>query len=160
MYGTSNRIAPDGIVDRVYPQQQIRESVASADLVVCVLPLTDRTRGLLNEGFFECLKPDSMLVNVSRAAVIEEKALYDALTAGKLAGFAADVWWNAPKRGESESWPSVKYPFWKMDQVVLSPHRAGFVENALPHLDGAVENISALILGQPLQNLVDRNREY
>ena len=47
-----------------------------------------------------------------------------------------------------------------MENVVLSPHRAGFVEGSLPHLDGAVENIAALILDRPLQNLVDRSRAY
>ena len=158
--GTSNRCHADGNVDQVFPQSKLMEAAAHADLIVCALPLTTETRGLLNRHFFEVVRPGSMLVNVSRAAVIDEDALYDALISEKLAGFAADVWWCAPKRGESESWPSERHPFHKLEQVVMSPHRAGFVENSLPHLDGAVENISALILGKPLQNLVDRHREY
>ncbi len=160
VYGTSNRAQSIEAADRVFPQDRLAEAASHADLTICALPLTETTRGILNAEFFAGLKPGSMLINVSRSAVIDEDALYDALTRGKLAGFAADVWWRAPARGESESWPSAKYPFWEMDQVVLSPHRAGFVENSLPHLDGAIENISALILGQPLRNLVDRHREY
>ena len=99
-------------------------------------------------------------MNVSRAAVIEEDALYEALQTGHISGFAADVWWNAPKRGESKSWPSTHNEFQNMENVVMSPHRAGFIEGSLPHLDGAVENIAALIRGEALHNLVDRSKAY
>ena len=158
--GTSNRCQAGNAADKVYPHDQLQKAAACADLIICTLPLTEHTGGLLNAEFFSALKQGSMLVNVSRAGVIDESALFGALTEGKLTGFAADVWWSAPKRGESQSWPSQRYPFQQMEQVVLSPHRAGFVEHSLPHLDGAVENISALILGEPLNNIVDRHKEY
>ena len=160
VYGTSDHRAADGIVDRVFPQAEALAAAKEADLVVCALPLTPETRGRIDRAFLAALKPGTLLVNVSRAAVIEEDALYAALQSGQIGGFAADVWWNAPKRGESESWPSTHNDFQNMENVVMSPHRAGFIEGSLPHLDGAVENISALIRGEALQNLVDRSKAY
>ena len=67
---------------------------------------------------------------------------------------------NAPKRGETESWPSAHHDFQTMENVVMSPHRAGFIEGSLPHLDGAIENIAALIRGEALHNVVDRSKAY
>lgn len=158
--GTSDRRRPDETVAKVYPQAEMTEAVKDADIVVCTLPLTADTRGRIDGNFLAAMKPGAMLVNVSRAAVIDEDALYEALTTGRLTGFAADVWWNAPKRGESESWPSTHNAFAELENVVMSPHRAGFVEGSFPHLDGAIENIASLILGEPLHNLVDRSKAY
>ena len=158
--GTSDRRRPDETIGKVYPQAEMTEAVKNADIVVCTLPLTSDTRGRINRSFLLAMKPGALLVNVSRAAVIDEDALYEALADGSIAGFAADVWWNAPKRGESESWPSARNAFAELENVVMSPHRAGFVEGCFPHLDGAIENIAALIRGEPLHNLVDRSKAY
>jgi phosphoglycerate dehydrogenase-like enzyme len=160
VYGTSDHRAADVVVDRVFRQAEALDAAEEADIVICALPLTPETRGRIDREFLAALKPGTLLVNVSRAAVIEEDALYAALQSGQIGGFAADVWWNAPKRGESESWPSTHNEFQNMENVVMSPHRAGFIEGSLPHLDGAVENISALIRGEALQNLVDRSKAY
>ena len=118
------------------------------------------TKGLLNDELFSSMKDGAIFVNMSRAAVVNEDAVWNALESGKLGGFGADVWWNAPKRGESESYPSAKHEFWKLDHVVMSPHRAGFVEGSLPHLDGAIENIIALIEEKSLKGIVDTDRGY
>ena len=147
-------------VEKVYPQAEMTDAAREADIVICALPLTPDTRGRINAGFLSAMKPGVLLVNVSRAAVIDENALYEALIHGQVGGFAADVWWSAPKRGESESWPSASHAFQNFENVVLSPHRAGFVEGSLPHLDGAVENIAALIQDRPLKYLVDRSKAY
>ena len=160
VYGTSDHRAADDVVDRVFRHAEALEAAEEADIVICALPLTPETRGRIDREFLAALKPGTLLVNVSRAAVIEEDALYAALQSGQIGGFAADVWWNAPKRGESESWPSTHNDFQNMENVVMSPHRAGFIEGSLPHLDGAIENIAALIRGEALQNLVDRSKAY
>ena len=159
--GTSNRKTAGGMaVARVYPQDEIIDAAKTADILICALPLTQETRGCINTSFLDALKPGAVLVNVSRAAVIDEDALFCALQTEKISGFAADVWWSAPKRGESESWPSTHNPFQNLENVVLSPHRAGFVDGSLPHLDGAIENISALIQNKPLSNIVDCQKAY
>jgi phosphoglycerate dehydrogenase-like enzyme len=146
--------------DAAYPSDQIEEAVASSDVVVCTLPLTEATRGLIDGGLISSMRDGVLLVNVSRACVVDEDAVWDALQRGKMGGFGSDVWWSAPKRGESASYPSEMHEFWKLDNVVMSPHRAGFVEDCLPHLDGAIENIVAVARGLELRGLVDVDKGY
>ena len=144
----------------IYRSEQMSEAMALADVVVCALPLTDMTSGLIDADLIDNMKGNALLVNVSRAAIIQEDAVWNALQSGKISGFASDVWWNAPKRGETESYPSVRHEFWKLDNVLMSPHRAGFIEDSLPHLDGAIDNIIALAKGEPLACIVDVKKGY
>lgn len=159
-------IAVDGhatageIAVEVFPNDQIKEAVKLADVVICTIPLTDSTRGFINDDMFSVMKDGVVFVNMSRAAVVDEDAAWIALQNGKLGAFGSDVWWNAPKRGESQSYPSAKHEFWKLDNVVMSPHRAGFIENCLPHLDGAIENIIALSKGGKLTGIVDTSKGF
>lgn len=159
-------IAVDGFaqksdfVSEIYKNEDIKDAVAKADVVICTLPLTDSTRGFINDGMFAVMKDGVVFVNMSRAAVVDEDAAWNALQSGKIGAYGADVWWNAPKRGESQSYPSAKHEFWKLDNVVMSPHRAGFIEDALPHLDGAVDNIIALAKGEKLSGIVDASKGF
>lgn len=159
-------IAVDGhakageIAEEVYKNDQIKEAVGKADVVICTLPLTDFTRGMINDEMFACMKDGVVFVNMSRAAVVDEDAAWRGLESGKIGAFGSDVWWNAPKRGESQSYPSAKHEFWKLDNVLMSPHRAGFIEDCLPHLDGAIENIIALSKGEKLSGVVDASKGF
>ena len=149
-----------GIASEVYRNEDIKEAVSKADVVICTLPLTDSTRGFINDEMFAVMKDGVVFINMSRAAVVDEDAAWDALQSGKIGAFGSDVWWNAPKRGESKSYPSARHEFWTLDNVVMSPHRAGFIEDSLPHLDGAIENIIALVKGQKLTGIVDTSKGF
>ena len=159
-------IAVDGhakvgeIASEVYKNEDIKDAIAKADVVICTLPLTDSTRGFISDEMFAAMKDGVVFVNMSRAAVVDEDAAWNALQSGKIGAFGSDVWWNAPKRGESQSYPSAKHEFWMLDNVVMSPHRAGFIEDALPHLDGAIENIIALAKGKKLTGIVDISKGF
>ena len=155
-----SRAAASDIVSEVFANEEMKTALADADIVVSTLPLTDATRGLLGAELIGSMKNGAILVNMSRAAVVDEDALWDALSEGRIAGFGSDVWWTTPKRGESQSWPSAKHAFTELDNVVLSPHRAGFVENSFPHLDGAVRNLIALEKGEPLADIVDKKAGF
>lgn len=148
------------IASAVYPNHRMMEAAAQADVIICTLPLTEATRGMIGDEAFDGMKDGVIFVNLSRAAIVDEDAAWRGLASGKIGGFASDVWWNAPKRGESQSYPSQRHPFWEMENVILSPHRAGFIENSLPHLDGAVSNIIALAKGEPLTGVVDTAKGY
>ena len=148
------------IAQEVFKNDDIKVAIAKADVIVCTLPLTDLTSGFINDDMFAAMKDGVVFVNMSRAAVVDEDSAWSALENGKLGAFGSDVWWNTPKRGESKSYPSLKHEFWKLDNVVMSPHRAGFIENCLPHLDGAIENIIALCKGDKLTGIVDTSKEY
>lgn len=143
-----------------YSSLNMMKAVAKAAIVINTLPLTDTTRGLIDSNFISQMGAGSYLINISRAAILDENAVYEALVNGRLAGFASDVWWNAPRRGESQSWPSTHNKFEELDQVVLSPHRAGFVKNAFPHLDDVIVNLTHFIKGEPLINRVDVLRMF
>lgn len=153
-----NRTYPE--IEASYCSENMMEAVAKATVVINALPLTDSTRNLIDSSFIEKMNSEAYLVNISRAAIVDEDAVYEALVKGHLAGFASDVWWNVPKRGESQSWPSTHNNFEELDQVIMSPHRAGFVEGALPHLDDVIVNLAHFIKGEPLINLVDVKRMF
>lgn len=148
------------IAAEVYKKDQIKDAISKADVIVCTIPLTDATRSMINSEMFNCMKEGVVFLNLSRAAIIDEDAVWDALISGKLGAFGSDVWWNAPRRGETESYPSLKHEFWKLDNVLMSPHRAGFIENSLPHLDGAIDNIIALTKGKELTGIVNINKRF
>lgn len=155
-----DRALADRIASEVYRSNQIREAVRRADVIVCTLPLTDATRGIIDDEMFDSMKDGAVFVNMSRAAVVDEDAAWSALMSGKLGAFGSDVWWNAPKRGETESYPSTKHEFWKLENVLMSPHRAGFIEEGLPHLDGAISNIIALAKGEKLTGIIDVGKGF
>ena len=144
----------------VYSNDEIKTALAKADVVICTLPLIDSTRGMINDDMFAVMKDEVVFVNMSRAAVVDEDAAWRGLENGKIGAFGSDVWWNAPKRGESQSYPSAKHEFWKLDNVLMSPHRAGFIEDSLPHLDGAIENIIAIVKGEKLAGVVDTSKGF
>jgi phosphoglycerate dehydrogenase-like enzyme len=150
----------DSSCETVLGQEELIRALEQASICFCCLPLTTATQGLLSETALRSLPPGAFLINVSRAAVIDEDALFALLSSGNLGGFAADVWWNEPRRGESESKASLKHAFESLDNVVFSPHRAGFIEGDLPHLMGAVQNIAALIQGYTLSGVVDIEQGY
>ena len=154
------RLGASDIAEEVYAEDGLIEAVAKADVVICTLPLTDTTRGMINDDIFGQMKDGAVFVNMSRAAVVDEDAAWNALMSGKLGGFGSDVWWNAPKRGETESYPSERHEFWKLENVIMSPHRAGYVEGCLPHLDGAIDNIIALAQGGKLSGIVDTGKGF
>ena len=160
LFAVGGHADPEGCAVELYPKDRVYDAVSRADVLICTLPLTDGTRGMIGEKMFEHMKDGAILVNMSRAAVVDEDAVWQALQSGKLGAFGADVWWNTPKRGESQSYPSQKHEFWKLDNVLMSPHRAGFVEDALPHLDGAIRNLIALVNGEPLTGLVDKRKKF
>lgn len=149
-----------GIAKEIFNNEEIKSAISKADVIICTLPLTDSTRGIINDDLVSSMKDGVVFVNMSRAAIVDEDSVWNALSCGKIGAFGADVWWNTPKRGESESYPSKKHEFWKLENVVMSPHRAGYIEGCLPHLDGAIENIIALWKGSKLSCIVDKRMGY
>lgn len=90
----------------------LRES----DVVSLHLPATPQTRHLINGDTLALMKPTACLVNTARGALVDETALYEALTTGKLAGAALDVYESEPVTADN--------PLFRLDNVVLAPHAA------------------------------------
>lgn len=149
---------------KVYPPDQLLTILPQADVLVICLPLTPETEGLIGTREFTMLPPGAILVNVGRADIVEEEALFDALTHGVLAAAGLDVWYNYPESADArQSTPPSAYPFHEMDQVVLSPHRAGTLGNRqseILRMRALAQLINAAARGEPMPNRVDVDRGY
>ncbi|MHA1850128.1 MAG: NAD(P)-dependent oxidoreductase, partial [Candidatus Thorarchaeota archaeon] len=83
----------------------VKSLVEEADFIILSLPLTPDSKGLVNEEFISLMKPNSILVNISRGLIIEEKALFTALSEDKICGAGLDVWWRYPKKWRGKGSP-------------------------------------------------------
>jgi phosphoglycerate dehydrogenase-like enzyme len=76
---------------------------SAADAIVVSLPLTEGTRGIVGKAEFAAMRPDAVILNVGRGPVIDEQALYDALTSGQIGGAVIDTWYHYPTGDEAAS---------------------------------------------------------
>jgi len=94
-----------------------------------------------------------VLINVARARLVDEAALYAALASGHLGGAALDVWYLYPQRGEHRL--PATFPFHELPNVLLTPHISGWTTGTI---EGRVREVAAqldrLARGEPLQNVV------
>ena len=149
------------LVEGVVTPDEMEPYVRQADFVIIALPLTLETRGLVDERFLSWMKPTSLLVNVARGPIVNEKALYDALNQQKISGAAIDVWWHYPPRSRSEGFPPSEFPFHELENVVISPHRAAYSETIeRDQIRFAAENILRFVRGETPENIIDMRRGY
>lgn len=134
----------------VWPSARLHELLAVADYVVLTVPLTQETHHLIDAAALRCMRPQAVLVNVSRGAVIDETALVATLSSGGIAGAALDVFDTEPLPSDS--------PLWVMPNVIVTPHSAGTAPGGD---DRATEmflaNLQRYVLGEPLCNEVRRS---
>lgn len=121
------------------------------DIVVCLLPLTPDTEGVLNAKTFAAMRRGAYLVNAARGGHVVEDDLLAALESGQVSGACLDVFRAEPLPPES--------PFWKHPKVIVTPHIAAetFARSSAPQV---AENYKRLRGGRPLLNVVDRERGY
>ncbi len=144
---------PDPLVDQNYAPAQLNELIAASDYLLAALPLTADTRGMIGAAQIAAMKPETVFINVGRGQAVDELALIQALESGKIRGAALDVFAVEPL-------PS-GHPFYKMANVLVSPHTADRVEGFLsPAVDAFVENLQRFLDGKPLENLVDKHAGY
>lgn len=150
---------PDGFKE-IFPSESHFQVASEADVLIITLPLTSSTRNLIDQDVFQAMKPESFLVSVSRGAIIDQGALFKALDTKMIAGAAIDTWYQYPTADNPDTLPSGDYPFETLDNLILSPHRAGFLAGQMPHLDDAIDNIRRLAQGKPLLNEIMLNEGY
>lgn len=145
---------PEGTLpERYYTADQLHDLLKECDVVVIAVPLTPQTRNLFDAKAFHAMKQSAFLVNIARGDVCDEGALIEALQSKRIAGAALDVFKQEPLPAES--------PFWEMPNVIVSPHVTGLT----PHYqDRAMlifeTNIRRYLAGEPLYNLIDKNKGY
>jgi phosphoglycerate dehydrogenase-like enzyme len=144
---------PDGsLPDEIVGGEQLVEVVRTADWVVVSLPLTDRTRHLVDASVLAAMREDAWLVNVGRGAVVEEHALLEALEARTIGGAVLDVFSEEPL--------PPGHPLWSAPNALITPHISGGLERADLLGELLAENVRRLVRDEPLLNVVDPERGY
>jgi phosphoglycerate dehydrogenase-like enzyme len=147
-----NPSPPEGDVTVVGPGR-LHDELPQADVVVLSAPQTAETNRLIGAKELAMMKPDAVLVNVSRGKLIDEAALAAALESGRLRGAALDVFEHEPLARDS--------PLWARPDVIVTPHVSGFHAHYWPEASRLfTENLRRFEAGQPLANLVDKKAGY
>lgn len=138
-------------VDCFHGPDGLHAMLALTDCLVCLLPLTPATAGIVNAGTLARLARGATLVNAGRGGHVVESDLLDALRSGHIAHATLDVFATEPLPAD--------HPFWAEPNLTLTPHVASITvpESAI---QGIVANYSRMHLGLPLEDLVDFERGY
>ncbi|MFT4083748.1 MAG: D-2-hydroxyacid dehydrogenase [Nocardioides sp.] len=145
------RVDHDGV--EVVDPGRLHEVLGRSDYVVVVVPLTTETRGMIDAAALAATKPGATLVNVARGGIVDEEALLAALRSGHLAGAALDVFDVEPLPADSV--------WWDEPNVFVTPHASGLAPSyAEQVLDIVTSNLARFERGEPLLNLVNRDRGY
>lgn len=134
-----------------FSKEQLHEFLNEINVLVCLLPLTPDTEGILNADFFKQCKPGTYLINVARGKHLVEEDLIPAINQGFLSGALLDVYRIEPLVKE--------HPFWDEERIQITPHIAS-VTNPKAASPQIIENLNRLKANQPLINLVNRQRGY
>jgi phosphoglycerate dehydrogenase-like enzyme len=123
------------------------ELLSSADVISLHVPLTTQTRHLIDKVALQRMRKGAYLINTARGPLVDESALYDALTSGQLAGAALDVFEREPPFGSK---------LLELPNIVVTPHIAAGTRDALNEkMKSAFANIVRYQRGEPLENEVD-----
>jgi D-3-phosphoglycerate dehydrogenase len=123
--------------------ENVQAVLGEIDILTVHIPLSDDTRNLIDEAAFKALPRDAFVINCARGGIVDEAALWAALTSGEIAGAGLDVFEQEPPPGD--------HPLFALDNVILSPHSAGLtlecakrmavstVRNVLAGIDGDLD---------------------
>lgn len=124
-----------------------------SDFLVVAAPLTSETRGMIGAAQLALLPLGSFLLNVSCAELIEEEPLFEALSRGRLAGAALDVWYQYPDPGQTGH--GSRLPFHELPNVFCTPHYSAWTSGMIHRrIDAMCQNLRRLAVGQPLERVV------
>ena len=119
---------PEG-VSFIGGPEHLDDVLRQSDFVAITLPLSAQTRDLLDARRLRLMRPTAYLINVARAEIVDEAALYQVLATGGLAGAALDVWRRYPSAPEKT--PPATQPFHELPNVIMTPHVSGWTEGML-----------------------------
>ncbi|WP_420969451.1 2-hydroxyacid dehydrogenase [Bradyrhizobium sp. B120] len=148
-------------VDSMHSMDELHTVLPKCDYVVVATPFTDETSRFFGKAEFAAMKPSSFLINISRGKCIQEQPLYEALTSGRLRGFAADVW---PRYEYGETFPigyTSRLEIHKLPNVIGSLGEAGNADDVKErHIQWGTESLSDFARGKPIRREVNLDEGY
>ncbi len=157
IHGINSSGHTDEPVEFVGTLADLDQVLAAADVAVIALPLTHATRGLIGARELGLMKPAAILVNVGRAAIMDEGALYEHLRDQPEFCAGIDTWWQEPGPGSGFS---TRYPFFELPNLFGSPHNSGVTDGALQvGARKAAENARRFLRGEAVLG-VARREDY
>lgn len=143
--GIRRHAAPADYYDEVLPPAALDAQLPACGWLVLACPLSAQTRGLIDARRLALLPPTAGLVNIARGEIVDEAALIDALSNGRLRCAYLDVFVQEPLARES--------PLWRLPNVLISPHNAGAsIGTYARGVEIFLRNLGAYLIGQPLAN--------
>jgi len=147
-------VADKGAASEIYPLGELNRMLPQCDFVLVAAALAPETRGLIDARRLALMKPTALLVNIGRAAIVDEEALYNALKDKRLGGAALDVWWRHWSPEQPDRRPS-RFPFHELPSVLMTPHCSGFTEGTADRRWGDLAaNLDRYVRGEPMHNIV------
>lgn len=138
-------------VDCFAGSAELADFLAGCEVLLCLLPLTAETSGLLSADLFARLPMGAALINAGRGAQLNEADLLAAMRGGRIGSATLDVFQAEPLPRD--------HPFWRQDRLFITPHNASFTDPAAA-ARAIRQQIENDIAGLPLQHVVDRSRGY
>ncbi|MSQ73289.1 MAG: D-2-hydroxyacid dehydrogenase [Betaproteobacteria bacterium] len=151
--GTRRRVEALPGVERIHAPDATDEVLGQADYVVVLLPLTRDTENFMNAARFKAMRPGAYLINFGRGGLIVDEDLIAAVRAKTIAGAVLDVFREEPL--------PASHPFWTTAGIQVLPHIGG-MHPGRPAMVATLfaDNARCLLAGEPLRNLVERERGY
>jgi phosphoglycerate dehydrogenase-like enzyme len=146
----------------VFPVAALNEHLSHSDVLIMALPETPETIGMVGAEQLALLRPGAIVVNVGRGPTLDEEALYRALCNRSIRAAGIDVWYQYPKTLEERvgAAPS-RFPFQDLPNVVMSPHRAGWLSEAeLERMNALATLLNEAAAGRAIPSRVDKGLGY
>lgn len=147
-------VADKGDASEIYPLTEIDRILPRCDIVVIAAGLGPETTRLIDANRLGLMKPTAFVINIGRAGIADEEALFAALKDKKIVGAALDVWWQYPTAAEPNRRGS-RLPFHELPNVILTPHCSSATDGARDRRFSTVAgNLDRYVRGQSLANVV------
>jgi phosphoglycerate dehydrogenase-like enzyme len=140
--------------DRADPIANLKAMLKVADFVVIACPLTPETRGLIGDAELNSMKPSAILINIARAAIVDQDALYDVLAHRRIGGATLDVWYEYPTAATPNVQPA-RFAFEELPNVHCTAHSSAWTEEMFERRFAIIaENLERLYSGRQLLNVI------